>query len=159
MEGEKRSYKFVIFLALIAAVAGAVIIGSILFSSNNNSTYRVTGLISIPGEPTEDGITKKNFKDSGFNLYKNGTFDVEIIYYDNASKTNITHFVGIGTYTKGKNTQGKDAYLCTFLDAYSISGGILKQDLGYMNTTEAYEILKNDKFRFELDGKFYTFGR
>ena len=155
MKEGKRSYKFVIFLAIIAVVAGIFIVGTILFTNSRDNSYKIVNLMNTATE------TPTDFKYSSLNLYNNGTFDVELIYYNSNLKIKEKRFVGIGTYKKGKDIENKDAYLFTFLDAYTFPGGTETKRLDYIEATEPYKyrILSNDRIRFEWQGNFYTFGR
>ena len=117
---------------VIGVIAIAAIIGSVLLTANRDNTYRIKRL--------PDYVTEKpsDFSRSSLNIYKNGTFDIEIIY------ENTTHFIGHGTYTKTK-----DAYICNYLEVYT-NAGSYKNDL---------EIVKNKRIRFVLNGISYIFGR
>ena len=130
-----RKRKVIIFLAVTAVVMGVIIIGSILLLGKPDNSYRVVGLISLPTLQEKPS----DFKNSELNIYENGTFDVQIIY------KNDVHFVGLGTFTKKSNS-----YVFFYIDSTRP---------GYINAEHEYQILKNDRIRFELDGKYYTFGK
>ena len=126
-----RKRKALIFLCIIAVVACAVIVGSILLLGKKDDCYRI---VTLPSGSVSD------YADSKLNLYENGTFSVAIIY------KNEKHFTGIGTYTKENNS-----YRFVYYDA-TISG--------YVNSFGFTYQIRDNKITFVLqDGRTYIFGK
>ena len=121
--------KKLIILVIVALIACAVVIVSVLFLGKREDTYRIVALPNLPG------LSVADYKDSALNLYDNGSFDVQIVYQNN------NQFAGVGTYKKQGST-----YEFTYLDS---SDGTL---------FGVYQI-QNNKIIFVWASKTYTFGK
>jgi hypothetical protein len=149
-EKKPNSRKVVLVFVIVAIVVGVVIVGSILLSNsgnNNESGYRI---VALPNFVTE---SPSDFAQSRLNLYTNGTFDVEIIFFNQSDQRAIKRFMGMGTYTRDGNR-----YVFTYTDAHTLSGGILEHDAEFIKETQEYTI-EGSRILFRLHGRTYTFGR
>jgi len=96
---------FIVIILVIVIVAGAVIASILLTNKGGGMRLR-----QLP--PDIEMRTTADYKESRLHLYKNGTFEVSVIY-----KEDYPEFTGIGYYTKS----GK-RYTFTYIDMWRLTG-------------------------------------